>query len=320
MHMTNVSLNGLRAFEVAARHLSFTKAAAELHITQAAVSQQIRRLEEQLGVKLFVRKTRELSLSASGRELAVTTRAAVNSIQNTIDQITGTNIKGVLTISTLASIASRWLIPRLSRFQEQHTDIELHVHTSGTKVNFMTSGIDAAIRLSPIEEPGKALNDKSLHSELLMPDALCLVATPVLGKTLGKNIHALYEQALVVDGSRFNTTDTPDFTALATQEAITSLKLDRSKLNIVEYSQSDDVVLAALAGKGVALTRLSLCLDDLEAGRLQILFGYCCPLNYGYSLVYPSHMNNDVRLQAFKHWLHSETEIFHQRLRQYSQV
>ncbi|MEH6631457.1 MAG: LysR family transcriptional regulator [Halopseudomonas aestusnigri] len=316
--MTNISLNGLRAFEVAARHLSFTKAAVELHITQAAISQQIRRLEEQLGVDLFLRKTRELSLTASGRELAGTTRAAINSIQNTIDQITDTNVQGVLTISTLASFASRWLIPRLSKFQEQHTDIELHVHTSGAKVNFMKSGIDAAIRLRAIKGTEKASNEPSQHSELLVPDALCLVATPALKKALGNNIHALYEQTLVVDGSRLGGSNTLDFTAQQTQKALTSLNLDRSQLNIVEYSQSDDVVLAALAGQGIALTRLSLCLEELETGRLQILFEYCNPLNFGYCLVFPDHMAKDVRFLAFKRWLHSETEIFNQRLKQYS--
>ena len=317
MYMTDISLNGLRAFEVAARHLSFTKAASELHITQAAVSQQIRRLEEQLGVKLFIRKTRKLALSASGRELAATTRTAINNIEEAIDQITGVSTKGVLTISTLASFASRWLIPRLSKFQELHPDIELHVHTSGEKVDFMKSGIDAAIRLCAIREPVATLRSRNLTSDPLVADALCIVAAPVVGKALGENINLLYEQSLMVDGSQPYETGLYDITALATQNALASLELDRTKLNIVEYNQSDDVVLAALAGQGVAFTRLSLCLDDLEAGRLQIVFRYCCPLNYGYSLVYLNNMASDIRLLAFKNWLSSETKKFRQQQERY---
>ena len=130
--MQNYSLNGLRMFEAAARHLSFTVAANELNVSQAAVSQQIRRLEDELGVKLFVRGKGGLSLSVSGQELAGSTKTGLSIIHKSIARITNTETEGVLAITTLASFASRWLIPRLSKFQERHPDIALHVHTSGT--------------------------------------------------------------------------------------------------------------------------------------------------------------------------------------------
>lgn len=314
MSKNNISLNGLRAFEVASRHLSFTLAAKELNITQAAISQQVRRLEDQIGVDLFLRKTRGLALSPSGSDLAITVRAAISDIQQTIDQISGSETKNVLTVSMLASFASRWLIPRLFLFQEKHPDIELHIHTSNHTVDFMTSGIDAAIRLVDIEHSVLGLNRSGLCSEFMMPDALCLVATPFLGKAVGKDISNIYKQKLFIDGSRLHGSDLYDITALATQGALASLNIDKTKLKIIEFDQSDDVMLAAIAGQGIAFTRLSLCADDLEAGRLQIILDYCKPLNYGYSLVYPQKNTEDIQLKTFKRWLNSETGVFRQRL------
>lgn len=310
MHKYNISLNGLRMFEAAARHLSFTKAAEELHVTQAAVSQQIRRLEDQLGMPLFQRKTRGLSLTPSGRDLAQTTRTAINNIQDTIDRITNTDTQGVLAISTLASFASRWLIPRLSGFQKEYENIELHVHTSTEKVDFTRGGIDAAIRLDAVNEPG-------LNAELLMLDALCLVGTPTLAETLGDDIASLYEHTIIVDEVRALNSPTKDLTGVATEEALSSLGLDRSRLDMTMYNQSDNVVLGALAGQGFAFTRLSLCIDDLEHRRLQIIYNYCNPLSYGYSLVYPHNRTHDARLIAFKRWLHEEANMFRHRLSQY---
>ena len=223
--MKNHSLNGLRMFEAAARHLSFTVAASELNVTQAAVSQQIRRLEEELGVKLFVRGKGKLSLSVSGQELAGSTKAALSIIHKSIRRITDTETEGVLAISTLASFASRWLIPRLSKFHEKHPDIALHVHTSGTKVDFNRDGIDAAIRLAAKKEP-------ELHEELIFPDSLCLVASPEVARSVCDKFENLYHQPLIIDNSRLLDENTLDISGLATEHAIAVLKLDKMKLGL----------------------------------------------------------------------------------------
>ncbi len=322
MHKHNISLNGLRAFEVAARHLSFTSAAKELNITQAAVSQQIRRLEAQIGVELFLRKTRGLSLSPAGHDLAATTRTAINSIQHTIEQISGNDTKGPLTVSMLASFASRWLIPRLSKFQELHPDIEIHIHTSDLKADFTQSGINAAIRFLDDNQPAPEAIEEGLCAEFMMSDALCLVATPSLSGSINQainqstseSIDSIYQQKLIIDGSRIYGPEPHDFTALATQAALTALNIDRSKIDIIEFDQSDSVMIAALAGQGIAFTRLSLCAEDLAAGRLQVLFNYCEPMKYGYSLVYPKHSADDIKLNTFKRWLHEETTVFRELL------
>lgn len=297
--MRNYSLNGLRMFEAAARHLSFTIAAGELNVTQAAVSQQIRRLEEELGLKLFVRGKGGLSLSISGQELAGSTKAALSMIHKSIDRITNTETEGVLAISTLASFASRWLIPRLSKFQEKHPDIALHVHTSGTKVDFDRDGIDAAIRLAAKKEPG-------LCDELILKDSLCLVASADVAKAVGDTCENLYRQPLIIDGSQLLDENAVDITGLATEQAMEILKLNKVKLDLRIYKQSDSVVLAALAGQGVALTRLSLCAGDLKTGQLAPVCNFQMPLQFGYSLVCPQSRAENPKLLAFKRWMLKE--------------
>src|SRR3954447_16648406 len=112
------SLNGLRAFEAAARHLSFTNAAAELNVTQTAISHQIRRLEEELGIALFVRQNRTLALTPAARDYLPGIRAAFQDLRQATDRLLRKDNERVLTISTLASFAAKWLLPRLASFQE----------------------------------------------------------------------------------------------------------------------------------------------------------------------------------------------------------
>lgn len=306
----NVSLNGLRVFEASARHLNFTSAAEELHITQAAVSQQIRSLESQLGEKLFTRQSRSLALTLHGLELLAATRPALDSINGAIERIMGTSTQQVLTVTTLPSFASRWLIPRLDSFQKAQHSFELHLHTSGIKTDLMKGSADAAIRLG-------AMDDQGLVRDFLVPDALCMVGTPELAAMLGDNLENLHNQPLAMDGTRFSDNLRADITGQETEQYLQSLPLDRHKLKLREFSSSENVVLSALTGQSVALTRLSLCVDELDAGRLKILFGLCKPLTQGTSLVYPDFRSEDHRLLAFRKWILNEAKIFNDRLKSY---
>src|ERR1700742_2114715 len=123
------SLNGLRAFEAAARHLSFTQAASELNVTQTAISHQIRRLEEELGIRLFVRKNRALALTPKARDYLPGVRAAFNDLRLATDQLLRKDDDHVLTVSTLASLAAKWLLPRLTAFPGGHP--RLHARVQG---------------------------------------------------------------------------------------------------------------------------------------------------------------------------------------------
>lgn len=310
MDKHNVALNGLRVFEAAARHLNFTAAAQELNITQAAVSQQIRTLEKQIGTPLFTRLSRRLALTHHGQELINSIRPALESINRALDRATGTDQGNVLTVTTLPSFASRWLIPRLDGFQQSNNEFELHIHTSGSKTNLIDGNIDAAIRLGAFDEEG-------LIREFLIPDSLCLVGTPELAEKLGDNLDNLVLYPMSMDGTRFSVPDMKDITGHETEQYLHSLPLDKSRLKVTVFSASDNVVLSALSGQSTALTRLSLCVDDLDAGRLQILFNLVSPLSEGTSLVYPEFRSKDSRILKFKAWITAEADQFNSRMESY---
>src|SRR5256714_11975093 len=169
------SLNGLRAFEAAARHLSFTTAASELNVTQTAISHQIRRLEEELGVRLFVRQNRALALTPQAKDYLPGVRAAFNDLRLATDRLWRGDDGHVLTVSTLASLAAKWLLPRLSNFQETNPGIDVHITTSTSLVDFRSGDVDAAIRYGRGNWPG-------LRADWLMADELFPVCSPALLK------------------------------------------------------------------------------------------------------------------------------------------
>src|SRR6202045_4299546 len=167
------SLNGLRAFEPAARHLSFTAAASELNVTQTAISHQIRRLEEELGMRLFVRQNRALALTPEVTNYLPGIRAAFNDLGLPTDRLLRREGDHVLTVSTLASLAAKWLLPRLSTFQEAHPGIDVRITTSTGLVDFKSGDVDAAIRY------GRG-NWQGLRADWLMADDFFPVCSPAL--------------------------------------------------------------------------------------------------------------------------------------------
>src|SRR6202163_2478694 len=167
------SLNGLRAFEAAARHLSFTNAAAELNVTQTAISHQIPRPQEGMGIRVFVRQNRALALTPEAKDYLPGVRAAFNDLRLATDRVLRRDNDHVLTVSTLASLAAKWLLPRLSAFQEAHPDIDVRITTSTTLVDFRSGAVDAAIRYGRGNWPG-------LRADWLMADELFPVCSPAL--------------------------------------------------------------------------------------------------------------------------------------------
>ena len=167
------SLNGLRAFEAAARHLSFTQAASELNVTQTAISHQIKRLEEELGIPLFIRQNRALTLTPQAKDYLPGIRAAFNDLRLATDRLLRKDDDHVLTVSTLASLAAKWLLPRLTAFQEAHLGIDVRITTSTSLVDFQRDDVDAAIRYGRGQWPG-------VRSDWLMADELFPVCSPAL--------------------------------------------------------------------------------------------------------------------------------------------
>src|ERR1700749_712035 len=167
------SLNGLRAFEAAARHLSFTQAASELNVTQTAISHQIRRLEEERGLRLFIRKNRALALTPQARDYLPGVRAAFNDLRLATDRLLRKDDDNVLTTSTLASPPAQRLLPRLTAFQDAHPGIDVRITTSTALVDFKNGDVDAAIRYGRGNWPG-------VRAEWVMADEAISVWRPAL--------------------------------------------------------------------------------------------------------------------------------------------
>ncbi|MBV8183841.1 MAG: LysR family transcriptional regulator, partial [Hyphomicrobiales bacterium] len=169
-------LNGLRAFEAAARHLSLTRAAQELHVTAGALSHQIRGLEELLGLKLFERRVRSIALTRAGLRLYPGLRSGFSQIREAVDAVTRVGNERALVISTPPGFTSKFLAPRLYRFSASHPEIDARVSSSVANANFVTDGVDVAIRNMPTEHE----DDPELAFEPLVDMAYVPVCSPKL--------------------------------------------------------------------------------------------------------------------------------------------
>jgi len=285
------SLNGLRAFEAAARHLSFTRAASELNVTQTAISHQIRRLEEELGIRLFVRKNRALALTPEAKEYLPGIRAAFNDLRLATDRLLRSGDKdNVLTVSTLASLAAKWLLPRLSAFQETHPEIDVRITTSTGLVDFTNGDVDAAIRYGRGNWPG-------LRAEWLMADEMFPVCSPALltGKKPLRNPEDLKDHVLL-----HNTSNSDDWRLWLTAAGLSA---DISKQPGITFDLALMTVQAAIDGMGVAMGRTSYVKDDIAKGRLVVPFEITLPADAGFYIVSPEGVPDPPKLRAFRQWL-----------------
>ena len=285
------SLNGLRAFEAAARHLSFTVAAAELNVTQTAISHQIKRLEEELGVRLFVRQNRALALTPQAREYLPGVRAAFNDLRLATDRLLRKDNDHVLTVSTLASLAAKWLLPRLSAFQEAHPGIDVRITTSTNLVDFKSGDVDAAIRYGRGLWPG-------LRADWLMADEMFPVCSPALlsGDKPLKCPEDLAHWTLLHSSGGYD----DDWRLWLTAAG---LPTDISKQPGLTFDLILMTVQAAIDGIGVAMGRTSYVEADIAKGRLVVPFKITLPVDAGFYLVSPEARADTPKLEAFRQWL-----------------
>ncbi|GEC58794.1 LysR family glycine cleavage system transcriptional activator [Bradyrhizobium japonicum] len=285
------SLNGLRAFEAAARHMSFTLAASELNVTQTAISHQIRRLEEELGVRLFIRQNRSLSLTPEATEYLPGVRAAFNDLRLAADRLLRRDDDHVLTVSTLASLAAKWLLPRLSAFQEAHSGIDVRITTSTSLVDFQRDKVDAAIRYGRGQWAG-------LRADWLMADELFPVCSPSLlqGTKPLKCPEDLRDHTLL-HTSNANSDDWRLWLTAA------GLPTDISKQPGVTFDLLFVTIQAAIDGIGIAMGRTSYVQDDIAKGRLVVPFKIALPADAGFYLVSPQGRADTPKLSAFRSWL-----------------
>lgn len=287
-------LTALRAFEAVARHLSMARAAEELHVTPAAVSQQIRLLEESLGVPLFHRGKR-LALSDHAAAAAPQLSEAFDRLERAVARLRAGTQEGPLVVSTTPAFAARWLVPRLDDFQSCHPGIELRLLATRRVVDFDREEVDVAIRFGRDPGPG-------LHVERLMAEEILPVAAP--GVAAG--IHSADDIArctLLQNEGQVNQSAFPDWeTWLAS--------LGASNTGPLRYQRFGDANLttqAAVAGMGAALMWRSLVADDLRAGRLVVLLDHAIASDQSYFLVMPADRPLSPRLAAFCDWLREQT-------------
>jgi LysR family glycine cleavage system transcriptional activator len=288
-------LNALRAFEAIARHLSFARAADELHVTPAALSHQIRALEEQLGTALFHRYARAIELTEAGRLIHPGVRAGFESLRGAMAQLERDRSGNVLVISATVGLSAKWLMPRLWRFLRAHPDIDARVAASMKLVDFPADGVDVAIRLSKHIESG-------LHAEKLSDDAMLPVCSPRLVEQGLRSAADLARFPLIhydVPTSMYAPPLWADwFAAAGLQGADATRGL---KVNVADHALD-----AAVAGAGVSLSFKLIASDDVHAGRLVSPFGPELPLGYGYHFVCPRGHETRPKVRAFRDWLFAE--------------
>jgi LysR family glycine cleavage system transcriptional activator len=290
------SLNGLRAFEAAARHLSFTLAASELNVTQTAVSHQIRRLEEELGIRLFVRQNRALALTPEAKDYLPGIRAAFNDLRLATDRLLRRDDDRVLTVSTLASLAAKWLLPRLSTFQESHPGIDVRITTSPGLVDFRNGGVDAAIRYGRGHWPGT-------RAEWLTADELFPVCSPALleGDKPLRCPEDLVHHTLLHSSGGYD----DDWRLWLTAAGLPS---NISKQPGLTFDLILLTLQAAIDGSGVAMGRTSYVEADIAKGRLVVPFKVTLPADAGFYLVSPEAKADPPKLRAFRQWLKASVQ------------
>ncbi|MEO7952779.1 MAG: LysR substrate-binding domain-containing protein, partial [Polaromonas sp.] len=256
-----ISVGQLRALEAVARHLNFRAAAEELSLTQSAVSRQIQGLEEDVGVSLFLRHTRAVELTSAGAQLLRAVMPSLERIDSAVRMIRQSAGRKSVAISTWASFASMWLIPRLEAFQRQHPDIDIRIDATDTPVDLETTDVDLALRYSaPANVPAQA---QRLFGEQLTP-----VLSPWLLKSAARleKPQDLAQFALVEagDAHRSHYTELLTWQRWFAAQQLTQFEPKRW----LSFNYAHQIAQAALAGQGVALVRTPLVAESLASGDL----------------------------------------------------
>lgn len=281
-------LSVLVAFEAAARHESFTRAAAELDLTQGAISRQIKLLEDQLGVALFARLRQRVTLTDAGAFYAGEIREILQKfVSATANTIAYRGRGGMLSIATLPTFGTRWLVPRMPGFIARHPQVEISFSTRVRPFDFAAEPLDAAIHFGAEDWPGATMHR-------LMGEELVLAASPSLVAAYGIASPGDLERApLLIQATRPAAFE--DFAKVA---GIAPLKGPR-----LRFEQFALVLQAAVASLGVALVPLFLVRPELEAGSLAVLFDIPIRTEKGYYLVYPHGRDRLPALADFRDWL-----------------
>ncbi|HEY4370455.1 MAG TPA: LysR substrate-binding domain-containing protein [Burkholderiales bacterium] len=291
------SLDSLKVFEAAARHLSFTQAAAELAVTQSAVSRQIKTVEEALGISLFTRYNRRLELTEAGLRLSRGTARALSDLEAAVQEISGGETR-VVTVTTPLSFASLWLVPRLAAFRDRHPEIDLRLAANDAIVSLERERIDCAIRFC---EPGEA----PAGAIALMGEEVFPVASPKLLRDRARPLKTpadLKRHVLL----RW---DDPNHRLpwLGWPVWLSTWKLENfAPAGWLTFSHYDQLIAAAVEGEGVAIGRQALVARLLRQKKLVIPFGERVAAARQYFVILSRASRARPELRAFVEWVQAE--------------
>jgi LysR family glycine cleavage system transcriptional activator len=289
-------LNALRAFEAAARHLNFSRAADELSVTPGAVSQQIQNLEDYVGASLFKRTPKGLLLTDAAQTALPALREAFDRLAEAASLLTAAVDGRRLTLTAAPSFAAKWLVPRLGRFEEAHPLVDVWLSADMDLVDFAAGEIDLAVRYGAGRYPG--LETVRLMSETVIP-----VASPDLIAANSLNAPTdLTHHILLHDGSPDADDSCPDWLMWLAARGVKGVDGNRGP----RFNQSSLVIEAAVGGRGVALAKRTLAQDDLDAGRLVIPMQITTAVDFAYYVVHPKAKGRLPQVKAFVAWITAE--------------
>lgn len=298
-------LNALRAFEAAARHLNFSRAADELSVTPGAVSQQIQNLEEYVGAALFKRTPKGLLLTDAAQTALPALREAFDRLAEAASLLTAAVDGRRLTLTAAPSFAAKWLVPRLGKFEDAHPQVDVWL-SAGIDIVDLTAGeVDLAIRYGGGRYPG--LEVRRLMSETVIP-----VASPDLIAANPINQPSdLAGHVLLHDGSPEPDDSCPDWTMWLAARGVKGVDGTRGP----RFNQSSLVIEAAANGRGVALAKRTLAQADLDAGRLVVPLQDQTAVDFAYYLVHPKAKGRLPQVKAFIGWIEAEAADHEEKLR-----
>ena len=293
-------LNALRVFDAAARHLSFTKAAEELFVTQAAVSHQMKSLEDFLGLKLFRRRNRSLLLTEEGQSYYLDIKEIFSAINDATRKLQARSAKGALTVSLSPSFAIQWLVPRLSGFHQASPGIDVRIQAVDREEDKLADDVDVAIFYGRGNWPG--LRTDRLYAEYLIP-----VCAPSLmtGERPLKTLTDLSYHTLLHDSSR------RDWQAYIRQADL------QQQVNVQHgpiFSHSAMVIQAAVHGQGVALVNNVMAKNELDAGRLVCPFKDILVSKNAFYLVCQDSQADSGKIAAFRQWIMAQAASEQEKL------